>query len=215
MQNRLKDLICRHRAIFKGFACIKGQEHKIKLKKGVSPICVPWRRRAPQEEQLEREFYDKALRLAVLEQSISPWAACNVFVPKEDSGTRVTTDFQALNNVTETDPFLMGDVHNTLDWLSRKKIFSTFDLKEDFFQVKLGDESKPLTAVRTVVELLQYTRLPQGLKKSPGTFQRVVNSILSHRRRSDALSYIDDKNIGTETEEQRITSLHEILTFSI
>jgi hypothetical protein len=65
----------------------------------------------------------------------------------------------------------MEDVRETLDWLARKKIFSTFDLKDGFFQVLLAKESRPLTAVRTVVDLYQYCRLSQGLKNSPAAFQ--------------------------------------------
>ena len=59
----------------------------------------------------------------------------------------------------------MEAVRATLDWLGGKQLFSTFDLKDGFFQVKLSEKSRPLTAVRTVVGLLQYTRLPQRLKK--------------------------------------------------
>ena len=57
-------------------------------------------------------------------------------------------------NVSDTYP--MEDVRGTLDWLSSKKIFLTLDLKERFFQVMLAEESRPLTAVRTVMGLMQY-----------------------------------------------------------
>ncbi len=94
----------------------------------------------------------------------------------------------------------MESVRDTLDWLANKKIFSTFDLKDVFFQVELEDESKPLTVIRTVLGLLQYTRLPQGLKNSPGTFQRIVNTILGDRKGRDVMAFMDDTSVGTETE---------------
>ena len=212
MRNLLKDLIWNHRSVFKGFARIKGVTHKIKLKPGAEPVSCAARRRSPKEEELERTSMSRLVELGVLEQSISPWAANNVFVPKKDHGVRVTTDFRALNNVTVTDAYPMEDVRNTLDWLATKKIYSTFDLKDGFYQVELDVGSRPLTAVRTVLGLLQYTRLPQGLKNSPGTFQRIVNLILGDRKGQDVLSYVDDTSIGTETEEEHLKSLNEILT---
>ncbi len=106
------------------------------------------------------------------------------FVPKKDGGVRVTTDFRGLNNATVTDSYPMENVREVLDWLSSKSIFSTFDLKDGFFQVELAEDSKKQTAVRTVLGLLQYTRLPQGLKNSPGTFQRIVNAILGEKKRA-------------------------------
>ncbi len=78
----------------------------------------------------------------------------------------------------------MEDVRETLDWLAAKCIFSTFDLKDGFFQVRLSEDSKPCTAIRTVVGSLQYKHLPKGLKNSPGTFQRILNTILGdHKER--------------------------------
>lgn len=66
--------------------------------------------------------------------------------------------------------------------------------------------------MQTVVGLLQYKRLVQKLKNFLGTFQRVVGSILSHRRGKDVPSYIDETNIGTETEGQHPASMSGIST---
>jgi hypothetical protein len=100
-----------------------------------------------------------------MEPSVSPWAAANVFVPKRKGGLRTTTDFRQLNAMTFSDTYPMEDVRTTLDWLSGETILSTFDLKDGFVQIVLAEESRPLTAVRTVLGLVQYRRLPQGLKK--------------------------------------------------
>ena len=53
MQKRLTDLIWKHRDIFKGFACIRGVQEKIKVKLGTEPIYFPSRRRSPKEEEVE------------------------------------------------------------------------------------------------------------------------------------------------------------------
>ena len=82
----------------------------------------------------------------------------------------------------------MEDFHNTPDWLVSKKFYSKFDLKDGFYHVELDVDSKPLTDVRTVLGLLQYPRLRQGFKNSPGTFQRIVNLILRGRKGKEVVS---------------------------
>lgn len=150
--------------------------------------------------------------MVIMWQSRSPWAANNVFVPKKYSGMRVPSDYRSLNNVIVTDAYPMEDVNDTLYWFSRKKVYSTFDLKEAFYQVELYDISKPLPAARMVMGFLEYTRLPQGLKNSPGPFQRILNLILVERNGNDVLSYVDDTSVGTATEEEFSESLDAVLT---
>lgn len=149
--------------------------------------------------------------MGVLEPAISPWAANNVFVRKKDGSIRVTSDFRRLNELTVTDSYPMKNVRETLDWLATRSIFSVFDLKDGFYQVELDPSSKNCTAVRTVLGLLQYTRLPQGFKSAPGTFQRTINMILGDRKGRDVLALMDDTSIGTSSEEEHIKSLAAIL----
>lgn len=111
--------------------------------------------------------------LGVLEQALSPWAANTVFVGMKDCRTRLTSAFMPLNAATVTDTCPMKYVRNKLDWLGAKKVFSTFNLKHSFFQVELDDSSKLLTAIRSMLRILRYTRMPMGMTISPVTFQIV------------------------------------------
>lgn len=210
MQQRLKDLLWTKRDIFKGVGRINGVKHEIILKEGARPIRQPLRKRSPKEQDVLREAMQKLIELGVLEPSKSPWASNNVFVRKKDGSIRVTADFRAMNNATVTDSYPMEDMRQVLDWLGSKKIFSTFDLKDAFYQVELEDHSKPLTALRTVIGLLQYTRLPQGMKNAPDTLQRVLNVVLGDRKGRDVLAFMDDTSAGTETEEEHLTALESL-----
>lgn len=163
-------MLFKHREVVKRFGCITGYKHNIKLKPGTKLICFPSRCRSPKEEELDKECKRRLIDIGVFEYSMSPWEARNVFVPKKDCDTRVPTEFRALNGVTKMNAFPMEDVHLTLDWLSSKEIYSVFDLDDGLFRIGLDDVSKPPTVVRTVLGVLQYTRLPQRLKNSPSTF---------------------------------------------
>ena len=211
MQERLRHILWTRRGVFKGLGHIRGVEHTIKLVADAKPACSPVRRRSVKEEELERTAMQKLLRMGVVEHASSPWAACIVFVRKKDGSTRVTSDFRGLNAVTVGDSYPMEDVQSTLDWMGSKSIFSTFDLKDGFFQVSLAEGSRDYTAIRTVIGLLRYVRLPQGLKNSPAVFQRVVNAILGSRKGRDVWAFMDDISMGTQTAEAHLLCLESVL----
>jgi len=212
LQEKLRATLLNHRDIFKGVGRIKGYQHVIKLEKDTEPVALPIRRRSPAEEKAEREAVERLLRDGIMEKSESPWAATNVFVPKKDRTLRVTSDFRGLNARTLADSYPMEGVKETLDWLSRKKVFSTFDLKDGYFQVELAEESRKLTAVRTVLGLVQYCRLPQGMKNSPAVFQRLVNQVLGALKGDTVWAFMDDGSVGTEDAESHLAALEGVLS---
>ncbi len=67
------------------------------------------------QDDAEKRKVTKLLQRGVLEPTISPWAAANVFVPKKSGGLRTTTDFRLLNSMTVTDTYPMESVRETLD----------------------------------------------------------------------------------------------------
>ena len=212
MQERLRLVLWDCREVFKGLGRIRGVIHSIKLTPGAQPVSCPVRRRSPKEEDLEKDAMEKLLRMGVVEHAQSPWAACNVFVRKKDGSTRVTSDFRGLNSVTVSDSYPMEDVRATLDWMGTKSIFSTFDLKDEFFQVELAEDCRDFTAIRTVIGLLRYVRLRQGLKNSPAVFRRIVNAILGGGRKGrDVWAFMDDISLGTCTAEVHLDSLRSVL----
>ena len=212
-QEKLRSLLWKKRGIFKGVGSIKGITHRIKLKEGAQPVNLPMRRRSPAQRKAEETEVKKLVEMKVLEPSTSPWGTLNVFVLKKDKKTlRTTSDFRRLNELTESDVYPMEDMKATIDWLSSKKIYSVFDLKDGFFQVELAVESRPLTAVRTVLGLFQYTRLPMGLKNSPATFQRVVNEVLGDLKGQNVWCYMDDASVGSMNTEDHLKDLETVLT---
>jgi Reverse transcriptase (RNA-dependent DNA polymerase) len=125
----------------------------------------------------------KLLERCIIKPSVSPCGTSNVIVPKKafpeetPGGLRVTADIRAVNAVTVGDAFPTEDIGAVLEWLAKKRWYSVADLKDGYWNVRLAEESRYLTAVKTVVGIVQYTRMTMGMKNAGCFFQRLVNNV--------------------------------------
>lgn len=93
-----------------------------------------------------------------------------MFVRREEGLKRVRSEFRGQNSVTVADSYPMEDVRAALDSMGSKRVLSTIYLKDEVCQIELEERSKDYTAVRMVLKILRYNRLPQGLNISPVAF---------------------------------------------
>jgi hypothetical protein len=71
---------------------------------------------------------------------------------------------RAFSAVTVGDDFPPEDIEAVLEWLAKERWYSVSDLKDGYWNVRLAEKSRYLTAMKTVVRLVQYTRMTMGLK---------------------------------------------------
>ena len=119
------------------------------------------------------------LDIGAIEKLHSPWASAVVLVMKKDSSLRFCIDLRNLKNLTIKDAYSQPHIDETLDSLQGPQWFSSLDLKLEYWQVKMDEQSKPLTAF-TVEPLGFYEckRIPFGVTNTPTTFQRLVETYL-------------------------------------
>ena len=70
-------------------------------------------------------------------------------------------------------------------------------------------QDQPKTALIAVMGKYEFTRMPFGLKNAPACFQRMVNGLLMDIPEADG--YIDDLVIHSDTWEDHIRTLREVL----
>ena len=183
-------------------------QHDIKLltsepirTKGYS---IPYKMRSVMETEIQ-----DMLDLGLTEPSISPYSSPIVLVPKKDGSVRFCIDFRKLNKVTEFDAEPMPNMEEIINRMSGHKYFTKMDLSKGYWQVRLTERSKPLTAFETPRGLFQFRNMPFGLVNSGATFCRLMRIILSNFPNVD--SFVDDMWIFTETWKDHMTSLRQVL----
>ena len=131
-----------------------------------------------------------------------------VLVRKKDGSLQFCIDLRRLNTCTIKDVYSLRCIDETLDCLGGAIIFTSLDLKSGYWQVKMDEESKPLTAF-TVGPLGFYKceRMPLGLTNSPATFQCLIETCLGELHLSWCIIYLDDVIVFSKTPEEHLKRL--------
>ena len=93
-----------------------------------------------------RAHIQEMLDISAICKLHSPWASAVVLVEKKDSSLRFCIDLRKLKNWTIKDAYSVPCIAETLDSLQGSQWFSSLDLKLGYWQVKMDEKSKPLTA---------------------------------------------------------------------
>ncbi|XP_055944323.1 uncharacterized protein LOC129975294 [Argiope bruennichi] len=208
----LKNLIVKFKRIFtKPVQPAAVGTHKIELLPNTvqkKPHCysVPIAYRKEVERQVQ-----ELLELDLIEPSVSEIAHPIVCVAKKDSSMRMCIDFRALNAVTKVPVFPMKDLQELIFTAGSGHWLSSLDLLKGYWQIKMDEESKRLTAFATHNAVYQWKTMPFGLAGASGTFQREMNRALkSHSEYAQA--YMDDVVIYSRSFKEHLFHLKLILT---
>ncbi len=187
-------------------------EHTIDLEPGVRPHrAVPYRS-GLKERELQGEELKKWLEDDVIEPSKSPWAAPVLFVPKKDGRMRFCVDYRKLNAVTVKDSYPLPRIDDCIDTLGEAVIFSTLDAYSGYHQLSIAKRDRYKTSFVTHHGQFQYKRMPFGLATAPASFQRALDMILTQFKWKTCLVYLDDVIIFSNSVEDHIRHVDEILT---
>ena len=76
----------------------------------------------------------------------SPWASAVVLVQKKRWEIKICINLQKLNARTIKDAYSLPWIDETLDCLNGAEWLSSLDLKSDYWQVEMEEDSKAMTA---------------------------------------------------------------------
>ena len=159
---------------------------------------------------------DEMRAQGIIKPSTSPWNAPVLCVPKKPDASgnkrhRIVVDFRALNEITKPFVYPIPLINEILDNVGGAKYFSSLDLKSGFYQVPIDPRDAAKTAFSTPKGHFEFTRMPMGLKNSPSTFQRLMNTVLFEIGDVKAFVYLDDIIVFGDTIEEHNANLRKVL----
>lgn len=162
----------------------------------------------PEKQKAQQEEIDYLIENDLIEPSRSCWSSPCLLVPKPDGTYRMCTDNRKVNALTKSDTFPIPRIDDCIDRVGNAKYATKFDLLKGFWQVPLTDRAKEVSAFVTPSGLYQYKVMPFGMKNSPATFQRLINTIISDIEECEA--YIDDVIIYSKSWEEHLQIIRKI-----
>ena len=110
-------------------------------------------------------------------ESKSRYAVLCFYIPKKDGSLWLVQDYQKLNQVTIKDKTPLPLIREVIDKLKEAKYFNKLDLIWEYNNIRIKEGDKWKAAFLTNKELFIPQVMYFDLYNSPGTFQRMMNSI--------------------------------------
>ena len=175
-----------------------------------APIKQRPRREPIGMQNVVKEELDKMLDKGIIEPSTSAWGSPIVLVRKKDNTVRFCIDYRKLNEITVKDAYPLPRIEDNLDALQGSTFFSTLDLASGYWQVQMAAQDKPKTAFSTKYGLYQFNVMPFGLCNAPGTFERLMETVLRGMQWERAVLYLDDIIVFSNNIQQHMQRLEEV-----
>jgi len=210
----LRALLIKYADVFKeipaGLPPERQIPHVIKLEAGTIPYYRTNKRMSPAELEICRQFVEDMLKKGHITPSTSPFGAPMMMVAKPNGGFRAVCDWRALNKRTIRMRFPLPRIDETLDKLSGASVFSSCDLANGYFQIRISEEDAHKTAFTTPFGQYEFKVLGQGLTNAPSTFQSLMHRLFQPYIGKFVVIYLDDILIYSKTPEEHLEHLEKV-----
>ena len=125
--------------------------------------------------------------------------------------TRIVINYKGVNKNTKFDGYYIPNNEILINLARGKNYYIKFDCKSRFWQIKMDNESIPITAFSTPIGHYECMVMPFGLKNVPQFFQRKMDKIFSYYS-SFIIVYIDDMLICSDNEKDHEKHLNIFIT---
>ena len=155
------------------------------------------------KEEALNQWLDEQLKARLIVESKSRYTAPCFYIPKKDSSLQLVQDYRKLNQITIKDKTPLPLIGEVIDKLKEVRYFNKLDLIWGYNNVRIKEGDKWKAAFLTNKGLFEPRVMYFRLCNSPGTFQRMMNSVFRELLHEGILAnYMDDFVIPARTKEE-------------
>ena len=111
-----------------------------------TPVRTKLKDRSPVEEYIIGKLVTDMKRRGVIQPLSSPWASPILLADKKNGKIRFCVDYRRLNKVTIKDAYPLPKMSDILNSMGKSTYFSTLDLTDAFWSIKIKEEDRHKTA---------------------------------------------------------------------
>ena len=209
-KNQLKEILWRHREVFrKQPGRLLSYEHILRVRENQTFIGRSYPIPMAYREKVEEEI-QKMLDMGIIQRSSSPYINPIVPVIKKDGTVRLCLDARRLNEILIEDWECPEPAEVLFQKCKGMRVMSSLDMTSSFWQVPLHIDSKKYTAFQHRGKSYEFNVVPFGLKTSTAALVRGLDHAL-HGIGDHVISFVDDTLITSESTQQHLKHLDEIL----
>ena len=142
-----------------------GADYNIVLKKDALPVIHPPRRVPLALQEKLRKTLNDLVNKKVITPVVTPtdWVSSLVITEKKNKELRLYLDPKDLNKSIKRSHYPLPTFEEIVPDLKEAKVFSTFDARNGFWQIKLSEKSSHYTTFNTPFGRYRWLRLPFGV----------------------------------------------------
>ena len=184
-------------------------EHDIELISDKRIHLKPYRMTNRQNELLKAEI-EKMLRYKIIEPGDSDYISPMILVETPGREPRPCIDYRKLNEITRTQYYPIPNIEQRVETVAAAKFITLIDLTKGYWQIPLSPKAQKLAAFATTFGTYRPLCMPFGLKNAPYHFSKMISGLLTGCE-NYAIPYLDDIAIFSQTWEEHLQHLQEIL----
>ena len=130
-------------------------------------------------------------------------------VRKSNNQYRMAIDYRELNKITVSDAEPARNVEDDLNKFTGCRYFTEIDCTKAYYQISMEYNSMRYTAFPTHRGLMEFTRMPFGVKNACTTYTRLMRIVLSDLE--DVSFYFDNIIIFSKKFSDHLLSIRKVL----
>ncbi|XP_068245363.1 uncharacterized protein [Palaemon carinicauda] len=177
------------------------------------PIAVKSRRYSQDDQLFVKDQISHLLSEGIIEPSISPCKAQVVVVkdPLDRHKKRLCNYSQTINQHTELDANPLPRIEDMVHDLAKYKVFSTFELKSAYHQIRIKESERKYTAFEGAGKLFQFCRIPFGVTNGVAAFQRAMDKLVEDEKLKETFPYLDNITVGGASQAEHDENVQNFL----